>query len=70
MGLLVNVVKDSGTCSREPRHRLEKASVTLSTVPYIKKGSMPKRENKTHDSATTRKVSRSCMVFFFAEVPM
>ena len=38
----------------------KKASVTLSTVPYIRKGSMPNKENNTHDRATTMKVSRIC----------
>ena len=38
----------------------KKASVTLSTVPCIRKGSMPNKENNTHDKATTMKESRIC----------
>ena len=36
----------------------KKASVTLSTVPFIRKGNIPNNEKSTHDKATTIKVSR------------
>ena len=46
------------------------ASVTLSTVPYIKKGNIPKKENSTHDKATTMKVSRICKLLRLFMLPM
>ena len=48
----------------------KKASVTLSTVPYMRKGSIPKKENSTHDKATTRKVSRICRVPYLFILPI
>ena len=48
----------------------KKASVTLSTVPYIRKGSIPKSEKRSHDRATTMKVSLICIVFCLDMLPM
>ena len=70
MRLLVDVAEDGAPVVEKPDMVSKKASVTLSTVPCIRKGNMPNKENSTHDKATTMKESRICKLLFFIELPM